>query len=148
MLTSPVLYYRHKLQRGFLSRDTVPKAEEMKSMSDFLSELETFPDLEGSIIRTTKIHKVLKQMIKIEHIPLEEEFKFKDRSTRLLSKWNETLLSEGPSDEKTEEKEEEKGGNPKPEDLPSATGPAPTVNGGPKGNEEDASVLMRVKTGL
>lgn len=30
VLICPVLYYRHKLQRGFLSRDTTPKEEEMK----------------------------------------------------------------------------------------------------------------------
>ena len=105
-------------------------------MSDFLSELETFPDLEGSIIRTTKIHKVLKQMIKIEHIPLEEEFKFKDRSIKLLSKWNDTLLSEGPSDEKPEDKEEEKGRKPKHEDTSPVVDLAPTTNGGSKVNEE------------
>lgn len=104
----PVLYYRHKLQRGFLSRDTVPKVEEMKSMSDFLGELETFVDLEGSIIRVTKIHKVLKQMIKLENIPLEEDFKFKDRSSRLLAKWTETLANEEPGEAKEEDKEDGK----------------------------------------
>ena len=108
LMTVPVLYYRHKLQRGFLSRDTVPKVEEMKSMSDFLGELETFVDLEGSIIRVTKIHKVLKQMIKLENIPLEEDFKFKDRSARLLAKWNETLANEEPGEAKEEDKDEGK----------------------------------------
>lgn len=108
LMPVPVLYYRHKLQRGFLSRDTVPKVEEMKSMSDFLGELETFVDLEGSIIRVTKIHKVLKQMIKLENIPLEEDFKFKDRSSRLLAKWNETLANEEPGEGKEEDKEDGK----------------------------------------
>ena len=136
ILTVLVLYYRHKLQRGFLSRDTVPKAEEMKSMSDFLSELEMFPDLEGSIIRATKIHKVLKQMIKLDHIPLEEEFKFKDRATKLLSKWNDTLTSDGPSDEKGEDKEEEKPAKSKSEDPSPIEDSAPTTNGASKGNEE------------
>lgn len=94
MKEKKVLYYRHKLQRGFLSRDTMPKEDEMKSMSDFLSELETYPDLEGSIIRTTKIHKVLRQMLKLPSIPLDEEFHFKTRSVELLAKWNETLSND------------------------------------------------------
>ncbi|CAF9924722.1 MAG: hypothetical protein ALECFALPRED_002820 [Alectoria fallacina] len=94
MKEKKVLYYRHKLQRGFLSRDTMPKEDEMKSMSDFLSELETYPDLEGSIIRTTKIHKVLRQMLKLPSIPLDEEFHFKTRSLDLLAKWNETLSND------------------------------------------------------
>ncbi|KAL9127301.1 MAG: hypothetical protein Q9217_003788 [Psora testacea] len=133
-----VLYYRHKLQRGFLQRDTVPKAEEMKSMADFLSELEGYPDLEGSIIRVTKIHKVLKQMIKLEHIPLEEEFKFKDRSTKLLARWNDTLSADGNSDEKVEEKAEEKTAQ-KTEDKPAERNieeSTPTTNGEAKGIEE------------
>lgn len=91
-----VLYYRHKLQRGFLSRDTMPKEDEMKSMSDFLSELEVFPDLEGSIIRATKIHKVLKAMIKLPSIPLDEDYQFKTRSIDLLAKWND-ILSNDPN---------------------------------------------------
>lgn len=63
-------------------------------MSDFLKELEGYPDLEGSIIRTTKINKVLKAMIKLPSIPLDEKFKFKDRSHALLQKWNEILASD------------------------------------------------------
>ena len=60
-------------------------------MSDFLAKLETFPDLEVSIIRATKINKVLKAILKLEAIPKEEEFKFKPRSHALLEKWNKTL---------------------------------------------------------
>jgi len=63
-------------------------------MSDFLGELEGYPDLEGSIIRTTKIHKVLKAMIKLGSIPLDEEFHFKTRSSELLGKWNEILSND------------------------------------------------------
>ena len=102
-----VRYYRHKLQKGFLSRDTVPAEEEIKastnelfhsatlttlqSMSGFLSKLETYPDLEGSIIRATKIHKVLKAMIRLTSIPKDEEYHFKKRSHELLTKWNKIL---------------------------------------------------------
>lgn len=65
-----------------------------QSMSDFLSELEAYPDLEGSIIRATKIHKVLKAMIKLPSIPLDEEFDFRTRSHDLLAKWNEILSND------------------------------------------------------
>ena len=60
-------------------------------MSDFLSKLESYPDLEGSIIRATKIHKVLKAMIKLTSIPRDEDYNFKKRSHELLSKWNKIL---------------------------------------------------------
>lgn len=104
-----VLYYRHKLQRTFLSRDTMPKEEEMKPMSDFLKELENYPDLEGSIIRTTKIHKVLKAMLKLPSIPLDEQFTFKQRAHKLLDKWNDILINEPnpPVGDKNEESKPE-----------------------------------------
>lgn len=76
----------------------------MQSMSDFLSELETFPDLEGSIIRATKIHKVLKEMLKLPSIPLDEEYQFKTRSIELLAKWNVILSNDPPSAAPADEK--------------------------------------------
>jgi hypothetical protein len=69
--------------------------EEMKQVSDFLAKLETFPDLDVSIIRVTKINKVLKAILKLETIPKEEEFQFKPRSQTLLDKWNILLASDG-----------------------------------------------------
>ena len=75
-------------------------------MSDFLGELEGYPDLEGSIIRTTKIHKVLKAMIKLHSIPLDGEFQFKKRSHDLLDKWTTTLSNDaaaGGSGDKEED---------------------------------------------
>lgn len=66
----------------------------MKSMSEFISKLEGYSELEVSIIRTTKINKVLKAIIKLSSIPREEEFKFKSRSQTLLDKWNKLLASE------------------------------------------------------
>lgn len=89
-----ILFLRHKLQKGLLTRDQEPKAEEMKSMSEFVSKLEGYADLEVSIIRTTKINKVLKAILKLGAIPKEEEFKFKPRSQALLDKWNKLLASE------------------------------------------------------
>jgi hypothetical protein len=90
-----VLFLRHRLQKGLLTRDSEPKEDEMKMMSDYISKLEGFPDLEVSIIRATKINKVLKALLKLEHIPKEDEFKFKPRSQTLLDKWNKLLASDG-----------------------------------------------------
>ncbi|OAQ98079.1 hypothetical protein LLEC1_03157 [Akanthomyces lecanii] len=88
-----VFFLRHKLQKGLLSKDTPPVETEMKGMSDFLTALETFTDLEASIIRETKINKVLKAILKMESIPREEEFSFKKRSQGLLDKWNKLLAN-------------------------------------------------------
>lgn len=90
-----VLYLRHKLQRGLLTRDQQPQESEMKSMSDYVQMLENFKDLEVSIIRATKINKVLKAILKLDSIPKEEEFHFKDRSHALLEKWNKLMAGDG-----------------------------------------------------
>lgn len=69
----------------------------MKSMSDYVGMLENFAELEVSIIRTTKINKVLKAILKLDSIPLEPEFEFKKRSQSLLDKWNKLMASDGPA---------------------------------------------------
>ncbi|RDL36660.1 uncharacterized protein BP5553_06012 [Venustampulla echinocandica] len=89
-----VLFLRHKLQKALLTRDQEPKAEEMKQMSEFVTKLEGYSELEVSIIRATKINKVLKAILKLNTIPREEEFKFKSRSQSLLDKWNKLLASQ------------------------------------------------------
>jgi len=66
----------------------------MKQMSEFVTKLEGYADLEVSIIRVTKINKVLKAILKLATIPKEEEFQFKPRSQTLLDKWNKLLASE------------------------------------------------------
>ncbi|OAX80271.1 hypothetical protein ACJ72_05395 [Emergomyces africanus] len=103
-----VLYLRHKLQKGFLTRDQAPKEEEMASMSNYIQKLESYSDLEVSIIRTTKINKVLKAIIKLNSIPKDEEFNFRGRSINILNKWKTLLDSDIPPEkEKEEQKTEE-----------------------------------------
>lgn len=89
-----VLFLRHKLQKGLLTREQKPKEEEMQSMSDFITLLEKFGNLEVSIIRETKINKVLKAILKLDAVPREEEFQFKKRSQSLLDKWNKLLAGD------------------------------------------------------
>lgn len=99
----------------------------MQSMSEFLAELETHTDLEGNIIRTTKINKVLKGMVKLTSIPHDEVYHFKDRSLKLLTKWNETLAKEGSGSS----------GDKDDDGKPDAA--APTTNGMANDSEEQAA---------
>lgn len=85
------MYLRHKLQRGLLTRDQQPQESEMQQMSEYVTILEKLKDLEVSIIRATKINKVLKAILKLDSIPKEEEYKFKPRSQALLDKWNKLM---------------------------------------------------------
>lgn len=107
-----VLYLRHRLQKGFLSRDQEPQESEMAQMADFFSQLEAYDNLEPSIIRVTKIHKVLKAIVKLGSIPKDEDFQFKKRSTTMLEIWNKKMEADGDAAPKSaglpEEKAEQK----------------------------------------
>ncbi|KAI9830789.1 MAG: hypothetical protein M1826_004423 [Phylliscum demangeonii] len=81
---------RHQLQRAFLMRDQAPKEEDMKKSSEDLARLETYQTLEGSIIRATKVNKVLKGIVRLATIPKDEEFRFRHRAFQLLQAWNQS----------------------------------------------------------
>lgn len=66
----------------------------MVGMAEFFTQLESYADLEPQIIRVTKIHKVLKAIVKLQSIPKEEEFNFKKRSSDLLSAWTKAMDSD------------------------------------------------------
>lgn len=130
-----VLFLRHKLQKGLLTRDQQPKEDEMKVMSDYLVKLEQFPDLETNIIKHTKINKVLKAMLKLETIPKEEEFNFKPRSQVLLDKWTKLLQAdEAP----TSASLEENGVNGRSSEAPAKEEAKAGVNGVKKAEYEDS----------
>jgi hypothetical protein len=82
-----------------LSRDQAPKQEEMPNMSLYLKQLEELDDLEAEVIKTTKVHKVLKAIIKLETIPNEEDYNFKTRSNNLLTKWSGALAADTEASE-------------------------------------------------
>jgi hypothetical protein len=67
----------------------------MENMSDYLKQLELHDDLEAEVIKKTKVHKVLKAIIKLPSIPKEEEYAFKQRSNELLTKWGGALAADG-----------------------------------------------------
>ncbi len=71
----------------------------MATMSNFIGKLENYGDLEVSIIRSTKINKVLKALIKLNTIPKDEEFNFKSRSLDLLGRWNKALGADNTADD-------------------------------------------------
>jgi hypothetical protein len=66
----------------------------MSNMSDYLKQLEAHADLEADIMKKTKVHKVLKAIVKLNSIPQEEQFGFKLRSSELLVKWNTALAAD------------------------------------------------------
>lgn len=96
-----VLFLRHKLQKGFISRESPPAEDEMASMASYFDKLEKHTDLEVSIIRSTKINKVLKMIVKLNQIPKDETFNIRGRAMNILSSWKTVLDAAdtpGPAD--------------------------------------------------
>lgn len=74
----------------------------MPAMADFFDQLEQHKDLEAAIIRNTKIHKVLKNILRLDTVPRDDEFNFKKRSQDMLDHWGGALSA--PTDGKAEAK--------------------------------------------
>jgi hypothetical protein len=75
----------------------------MALMSSLFTKLEGYQELEVSIIRATKVNKVLKAIIKLNSIPKDEEYQFRRRALDLLGKWKHLLQSDLPADEQGKE---------------------------------------------
>ena len=97
----------------------------MSSMSNYIQKLETYADLEVSIIRATKINKVLKAIIKLNSIPKDEEYDFRGRSMTILGKWKTLLDSDVPTAGASASAADEKSTDAKP----TANGVHKRVNG-------------------
>lgn len=148
---STVLYLRHKLQKGFL-QPTPPKDSEMKEMANHFTVLEGYKELEVPIIKSTKIHKVLKAILKLDSVPQDETYSFKERSNVLLEVWLKALAdadeanaapapsaANGTAEAKTEEpkaEEARKTEDTEMKDAPAVTEPpAAPVEVGAAGND-------------
>lgn len=97
-ITKAVLLIRSKLQnvcRNMLVRKQEPRKDDMQEMSNYLAQLESFPDLEASIIQSTKIHKVMVAILKLERLPKDDGFKFsiESRAQALLDDYELTLMT-------------------------------------------------------
>lgn len=66
----------------------------MGDMAGHFNTLEQYKELEVNIIKNTKIHKVLKAILKLDHVPKDEEHGFKKRSDALLSGWMDAMTKE------------------------------------------------------
>jgi hypothetical protein len=74
-----------------------PKEDEMATMAGYFDKLDKHADLEVSIIRSTKINKVLKMIVKLDTIPRDEEFQFRQRALNILTSWKSVLETDAPA---------------------------------------------------
>jgi len=89
----------------------------MDTMAEYFNSLEQLDDLEQSVIKTTKIHKVLKAINKLANIPKDEEHNFKARSVALLAKWQKVLADGGEAGAEDGDKTEIVAAEDKKEDV-------------------------------
>lgn len=89
---------RSRLQAGcrqmFLAPKGLSNGVDLQVMSDALSILESYPDLEAQAIQTTRIHKIVMAISKLDHLP--EYDAIQTRAQALLNDYELTLMaSEG-----------------------------------------------------
>jgi hypothetical protein len=56
LLTTAVLYLRHRIQKGFLSRDSPPEPDSMPDMHRHLTALEDYQAIEARIISIRRLN--------------------------------------------------------------------------------------------
>lgn len=80
---------RIKLQKSLIQRDSTnePNADELSTSRLVLRKLAEF-DVNLELLKTTKIHKVLKCIIKDKNLEYPESFKLHDKCQELLNKWS------------------------------------------------------------
>lgn len=108
----------------------------MAAMANFFTKLEGHPDLEVSIIRKTRINKVLKMIVKLPFIPREEEFQFRRRAVNILGKWKNVLDADTAAAGAAEDKEKKANGVHKEEDKTPVTPTKTEAEEEKKGAEE------------
>jgi len=86
----PILALRQKLHKGLLTK-TGRKQCQMSEMSSLLYQLEHLESPSREDIRNTKTDKLLMAIKRQKDIPKEDRFKFKERATKLLQKWESIL---------------------------------------------------------
>lgn len=105
--TREILFIRHQIQRGYLTLDNDDEEDgqiadnKMTELSNLLTQLEKeFPDLEAQVISKTKIHKVMRALVKKDDLPRDRELDIRSRAYALLDEYELTLLVGDDEDDK------------------------------------------------
>ncbi|KAK7447116.1 hypothetical protein VKT23_013747 [Stygiomarasmius scandens] len=88
-----VRQWRHVLQRTFLSFNKPMKELNMPTMDQLFKDIESYQDMTSEYIAFSKIGKVMRHITLLDpsKIPLEDQYKFRERAKKLMDQWN-TIL--------------------------------------------------------
>lgn len=94
--TSAIRAVRHRLQRTFIGTGPDLGRDQASMLSLMLNKLESIPNLEYSIIRETKIKKVLSSIYKrLKEIDDIEKFNIEPRISTLIKTWTRSEADDG-----------------------------------------------------
>lgn len=85
--TKRVRNWRHALQRAFLPKDRLPLKEDVKDQDVVFLTVEN-SDITADQLKATKIGKVMRKILSLESIPLDDVHHFRRRAEALVAKWN------------------------------------------------------------
>ncbi|CAG8957473.1 hypothetical protein HYFRA_00011454 [Hymenoscyphus fraxineus] len=88
MIEKEVLSLRHEIQKGVLSSGQRPEIQDVERTSEFLEKVESYSYLDTSVIKRTKIDKVLKVISKLPDRASLDDLIIQKRATTLLKEWN------------------------------------------------------------
>lgn len=82
--------WRHAIQRAFLPKDRAPTAQDVEQQGGLFTTVEN-AEITAEQLRETKINKVMRKIIALDTIPLDETHHFRERAEALVHKWNHVL---------------------------------------------------------
>ncbi|KAL1945865.1 hypothetical protein VTO73DRAFT_1867 [Trametes versicolor] len=85
--------WRHKLQKAFLNTKATPKEDDMPSLDQLFTSVETYDNMTIEYLTFSKIGKVMRHIhaLSDDKVPRDEEFKFRERAKVLVDKWHDVL---------------------------------------------------------
>lgn len=87
-----ILFIRHKIQKALLKKEDEQVSEaDIDALDSYYSKLEQIKEIDISLLRATKIGKVMKRVIQLSAIPKDDEFHFRERSRKLIESWQEIM---------------------------------------------------------
>ncbi|OSD04126.1 hypothetical protein PYCCODRAFT_1444240 [Trametes coccinea BRFM310] len=94
--------WRHRLQKAFLNSKAPPKEEDMPTLDQLFSTVESYNNMTIEFLTFSKIGKVMRHIYALsdDKVPRDDEFKFRERAKVLVDKWHDVLKANGAPESK------------------------------------------------
>ncbi|OXM77460.1 hypothetical protein C364_05022 [Cryptococcus neoformans Bt63] len=82
--------WRHKLQKAFLG-ESMPAESEMPHWNEVFESIESYDSMTIEALQYSKIGKVMKKIMGLTTIPLNDKYEFTKRAGKLMHQWQEFI---------------------------------------------------------